>query len=670
MGRDGSKRRRRKNPQIKALDAPPSTSTRTTRTIKRKFDDAAAAAAATPVSKLAKQVWKGRNSPRYGRRSTDSCVLIWKSSHGEHHKQDGGTGKALILPEKHTLELVLDTLQRLNGMDNRIVLEMHFRRDTYEIFAEPVNPDEVEDYYKIIKEPMDFGTMRAKLHEGMYENLEQFERDVFLIPENAMHFNSSGTTYFRQLIIMAVVHMDVKQARAMHELAKKVFEALRVDPENFVMEFSGARRRSMRKALGESKDSRPPAAAMDEARDAFPKETPTFRRSSGIRRTAGCSAETSPTALAHHHHANCSDSNLLFATATGRRDGRVSSSQGADDRRSTYRMGQRRSSLFKHAVDSTASFPHTCNQLVSTDCCTKCTCHARTHAQINQVDIISYRSSLMSFVKGLGPTAQMIAWRKLVSERASFAGKQSAKCHQRQSEESLCSEATTHRAMYELYPGKRQFFTEGNKADSTGGGGGEEAKAKEKAKGEGDLPEKQEQKIDATALTTTRNKIRRGFKYAGKSDHDANSVRPVILALESSHSKGGAAENRSKNRKSSTTLPWNVSPTPTPSLSQSQSQGDSVGQLQLKEEAALAMRPAPAADPSATLTTSQFTFNLSFLKARLDQMNGLVVGAGGERLKKGPSSDKLSIVGGGEVEVRPSRESGPAQQQATAIIAG
>jgi hypothetical protein len=33
----------------------------------------------------------------------------------------------------------------------------------------------VEGYYRIIKEPMDFGTMRAKLQEGMYTTLEQFE---------------------------------------------------------------------------------------------------------------------------------------------------------------------------------------------------------------------------------------------------------------------------------------------------------------------------------------------------------------------------------------------------------------------------------------------------------------------------------------------------------------
>lgn len=90
-----------------------------------------------------------------------------------------------------------------------------FRRDTHEIFAEPVDPNEVciclsvplilyhrycyfpflvqyidgdlcsfkaEDYYEIIEEPMDFGTMRAKLHEGMYRSLEQFE--VFLLLQN------------------------------------------------------------------------------------------------------------------------------------------------------------------------------------------------------------------------------------------------------------------------------------------------------------------------------------------------------------------------------------------------------------------------------------------------------------------------------------------------------
>ncbi|CAL5440410.1 unnamed protein product [Camellia sinensis] len=34
----------------------------------------------------------------------------------------------------------------------------------------------VKDYYKFIKNPMDFGTMKAKLYEGTYTTLEQFEQ--------------------------------------------------------------------------------------------------------------------------------------------------------------------------------------------------------------------------------------------------------------------------------------------------------------------------------------------------------------------------------------------------------------------------------------------------------------------------------------------------------------
>nr|GEU64822.1 hypothetical protein [Tanacetum cinerariifolium] len=53
----------------------------------------------------------------------------------------------------------------------------------------------VEDYHEIIKVPMDFVTMRAKLHEGLYTFLEQFnlqsciQHGIYLISGNAMHIN-------------------------------------------------------------------------------------------------------------------------------------------------------------------------------------------------------------------------------------------------------------------------------------------------------------------------------------------------------------------------------------------------------------------------------------------------------------------------------------------------
>ncbi|THF99927.1 uncharacterized protein LOC114297218 [Camellia sinensis] len=129
------------------------------------------------------------------------------------------------MPEKRILEFILDILQR---------------RDTHEIFAQPVDANEVEGYYDIIEKPMDFGTMRAKLQEGMYSTLEQFESDVFLILNNAMLFNSSTTIYFRQ-------------ARAIHDLAKRVFQTLKTDPKKFELDSSLSRRRNGRKPQGETR---------------------------------------------------------------------------------------------------------------------------------------------------------------------------------------------------------------------------------------------------------------------------------------------------------------------------------------------------------------------------------------------------------------------------------
>ncbi|CAL5444249.1 unnamed protein product [Camellia sinensis] len=114
------------------------------------------------------------------------------------------------MPEKCTLELVLEKLQRI---------------DIHEAFAHPVDSNEVKDYYKFITNPMDFGTMRAKLHEGMYSTLEQFD--------NAMCFNAPTTNYY-------------KQAHAIHNLAKRLFNNLKNNLKAIDMEYSLPRRRVRR----------------------------------------------------------------------------------------------------------------------------------------------------------------------------------------------------------------------------------------------------------------------------------------------------------------------------------------------------------------------------------------------------------------------------------------
>ncbi|ESR35666.1 Bromo domain-containing protein [Citrus sinensis] len=136
-------------------------------------------------------------------------------------------GPSTPLPDKKLLLFILDRLQK---------------KDTYGVFSEPVDPEELPDYCEVIEHPMDFGTVRNKLANGAYATLEQFEKDVFLICSNAMQYNAPDTIYFRQ-------------ARSIHELAKKNFENLRQDSDDNEPETKVVRRgrpptKNFKKPLG------------------------------------------------------------------------------------------------------------------------------------------------------------------------------------------------------------------------------------------------------------------------------------------------------------------------------------------------------------------------------------------------------------------------------------
>ncbi|XP_039052911.1 bromodomain and WD repeat-containing DDB_G0285837-like [Hibiscus syriacus] len=119
------------------------------------------------------------------------------------HESPVESGPTTPLPDKKLLVFILDRLQK---------------KDTYGVFSEPVDPEELPDYHDIIAHPMDFLTVRKKLDGGAYTTLEQFEMDVFLICLNAMQYNAPDTIYFRQ-------------ARSIQELAKKDFGDLRQDSD-------------------------------------------------------------------------------------------------------------------------------------------------------------------------------------------------------------------------------------------------------------------------------------------------------------------------------------------------------------------------------------------------------------------------------------------------------
>uniref|UniRef100_A0A8D0GHR7 Bromodomain adjacent to zinc finger domain 2A n=1 Tax=Sphenodon punctatus TaxID=8508 RepID=A0A8D0GHR7_SPHPU len=69
-----------------------------------------------------------------------------------------------------------------------ILMEMEAHEAAWP-FLEPVNPRLVPGYRKVIKNPMDFATMRTQLLRGGYTSCEEFAADAALVFENCRTFN-------------------------------------------------------------------------------------------------------------------------------------------------------------------------------------------------------------------------------------------------------------------------------------------------------------------------------------------------------------------------------------------------------------------------------------------------------------------------------------------------
>ena len=84
-----------------------------------------------------------------------------------------------LTPELLCMHLVLDAL--------------HMSKHSW-AFAAPFNPVSLgwDDYFDVIKKPMDLGTIRNKLHRGCYLSYDHFISDVNLIFDNAIKYNKEG----------------------------------------------------------------------------------------------------------------------------------------------------------------------------------------------------------------------------------------------------------------------------------------------------------------------------------------------------------------------------------------------------------------------------------------------------------------------------------------------
>jgi len=99
-----------------------------------------------------------------------------------------------VLPPKRSKRIqnaiYIDTLEHCQR-----VLSQLMRHKFSRPFSTPVDPvvEGIPDYFEIIKNPMDFGTIQKRLNEAEYENAEEFAADTRLVFSNCWTYNPPGS---------------------------------------------------------------------------------------------------------------------------------------------------------------------------------------------------------------------------------------------------------------------------------------------------------------------------------------------------------------------------------------------------------------------------------------------------------------------------------------------
>ena len=154
---------------------------------------------------------------------------------------------------------------------------LKFLRDkdkmTGSIFAEPVDPVALNlpNYHQIITNPMDLGTIQAKMDSGEISSCEEFARLVRLVFENAVKFNVDPTNGVHQaaknmLILFNHKYRDVELMDKKRQPTKaEIKEAKRLEKEAAKEAKEAKRKEKKRKKGGDDASSEPKRPKMSAA---------------------------------------------------------------------------------------------------------------------------------------------------------------------------------------------------------------------------------------------------------------------------------------------------------------------------------------------------------------------------------------------------------------------
>ena len=99
-------------------------------------------------------------------------------------------------------------------------------------YLKPVDPikDQATDYFKVISDPMDLGTISHKLDDHQYSSTEEFKYDVNLVWSNSMKYLKKKTI----LLYQVAQHMKDKCDKLLQNIPKTKAEewAIRMQAAN------------------------------------------------------------------------------------------------------------------------------------------------------------------------------------------------------------------------------------------------------------------------------------------------------------------------------------------------------------------------------------------------------------------------------------------------------
>ena len=75
------------------------------------------------------------------------------------------------------------------------LMQQLWRTSQAQIFHNPVDPHRlgIPDYFDVIKEPMDFGTIKQRLIHGKYFRMQEVIRDIEKCFENCLTYNGEDS---------------------------------------------------------------------------------------------------------------------------------------------------------------------------------------------------------------------------------------------------------------------------------------------------------------------------------------------------------------------------------------------------------------------------------------------------------------------------------------------